>query len=297
MKIDKQLRKLQAYYGVHTHQFIGFMAVFVLLVALKTGLSLKKPAVHEDHHDKLMAWLDSAKDFETTSQPGHYRSDTINKNQLFDFNPNQVSLDEMMSLGMPKWLAERIEKFRSKNGVFRKKEDLKKIYGFPEPLYTQLEPFIQIAEKQSFSPNKTQPIAQQTRAVFELNTADTTQLIGVRGIASKRAAAIVAYREKLGGYYDYSQLLEVYSLKNSPEVIENLKAKTTLNPALIKKIPINSADTSTLRPHPYLGFKRAKALVAYRENHGRFKSIEDLKKLYALDSVTIRKIAPYLLFD
>ena len=50
----------------------------------------------------------------------------------------------------------------------------------------------------------------KTDEMVELNSADTTRLKMLRGIGSGYAKMIVAYREKLGGFYKAEQLLEVY---------------------------------------------------------------------------------------
>ena len=52
--------------------------------------------------------------------------------------------------------------------------------------------------------------SDKTDEMVELNSADTTRLKQLRGIGSGYAKMIVAYREKLGGFYKTEQLLEVY---------------------------------------------------------------------------------------
>ena len=49
--------------------------------------------------------------------------------------------------------------------------------------------------------------------LVELNTADTTILKKVPGIGSTFARRIIKYRELLGGFYDVSQLAEVYDIR------------------------------------------------------------------------------------
>jgi hypothetical protein len=60
--------------------------------------------------------------------PQKYKPKVARPVRLFDFDPNQVSVDQMEELGIPAFLAKRIDKFRSKGGRFRKKEDLLNIY-------------------------------------------------------------------------------------------------------------------------------------------------------------------------
>lgn len=56
--------------------------------------------------------------------------------------------------------------------------------------------------------------------LVELNTADTTILKKVPGIGSTFARRIMKYRELLGGFYDVSQLAEVYGIDE--EVLQAL---------------------------------------------------------------------------
>ena len=60
-------------------------------------------------------------------------------------------------------------------------------------------------------------------------------------------------------------------------------------------IDLNSADINVLAKKPYLKTKLAKVIIAYRDQHGPFKAIDDLKKIYALDAGTLEKVRPYLI--
>ena len=48
---------------------------------------------------------------------------------------------------------------------------------------------------------------------------------------------------------------------------------------LEQPIDINQADEDTLASLKGIGVKRAKAIIAYRDSHGKFKAIEDLLKI------------------
>ena len=57
---------------------------------------------------------------------------------------------------------------------------------------------------------------------IDINSCDTDQLVTVPQFGSKRAAKLVEYRERLGGFHSFSQLQEVYVLQN----IDTTKLKT-----------------------------------------------------------------------
>ncbi|WP_159102705.1 ComEA family DNA-binding protein [Flectobacillus major] len=220
-------------------------------------------------------------------------SEVIKVIQLHDFNPNESSVDALSALGIPLWLAKRIEKYRNSGGIFRKKADVKKIYGFPEELYLQLEPYITIPQSEAIDNNKLKVITQTKPVItsFDLNHADTTTLIKLKGIGSKLSQRIIKYRDMLGGFYAIDQLYEVYGLDSA--VIQEVKKYATLkNPSTIK-ININESSFEQFR-HPYLKPYIAKAIINYRNQHGKFESFKDLLAVKLLDEKTFQKILPYL---
>ena len=52
-------------------------------------------------------------------------------------------------------------------------------------------------------------------------------------------------------------------------------------------VNINTADAKTLDTLKRIGLKKAQAIVAYREEHGRFKSVEDLTKVKGISEKTL----------
>ena len=45
--------------------------------------------------------------------------------------------------------------------------------------------------------------------------------------------------------------------------------------------------------HPYIKWALANAIVEYRNQHGAFKNLEELKNIMLIDEATFKKIAPY----
>jgi DNA uptake protein ComE-like DNA-binding protein len=65
---------------------------------------------------------------------------------------------------------------------------------------------------------------------------------------------------------------------------------------IFRKIPINTVTLEDLSAHPYISYSEAKVLVAYRKQHGNFKSPDDLLKIKIFKSAWVEKIKPYLEF-
>ena len=247
--------------------------------------------------------------------------------KLFNFDPNTVSVAGWQQLGLPRWMAERIDKYRNKGGQFRKKEDLLKIYDFPPDLYEQLEPYIALketprtdrfgankpysnepyrsngppagprsagprtaySERPAYPERPARPVIQP----FDINTADTSQLIALKGIGATLAGRIVKYRDGLGGFIAPEQFRDVYGL-DSLALVE-LEKFGQIRSA-VRKIPVNTASAEDLDRHPFLSRRQAQIIVTYREQHGAYTSAESLKPIRILDAKTIEKIAPYLEF-
>lgn len=129
---------------------------------------------------------------------------------------------------------------------------------------------------------------------FDLNQADSIDLIQLRGIGPSFARRIILYREKLGGYVNIKQLQEIYGMTEetykaiTPFLSVSSKPNRSLNP--------NAATLQQLRNHPYLNYYQARAIIDWRSKGHRYNTIEDLQVVPILDDSTITKIAPYLTF-
>jgi competence protein ComEA len=233
-----------------------------------------------------------------TFEPSETRSFPSRPVTLFDFDPNQLNSTQWQQLGAPQWLAERIVKYRSKGGKFRKKEDLQRIYGFPVTLFEQLEKHIQLPEQETYPPDIfTQKMGPSTAtrppkvSRINLSTADTTALIALPYIGSKLAQRIVKFRENLGGFHQIQQVKEVWGLDSL--AVGVLIERGFVEPGLLRKIAIN--EVGELK-HPYLKPYVARALLQYRNTHGKFESAEALLQVKIMDAVALEKIKPYLTF-
>jgi competence ComEA-like helix-hairpin-helix protein len=217
------------------------------------------------------------------------------------FNPNEIGVEEFIQLGFPEFIAKRILQYREKGGIFRIKADLKKIYGLDLSLYNKVESYIQLPESMM---GYTPPVEKSDKKVhtkkviqpFDLNTADTTQLKQIFGIGNVLSERIVKYRTQLGGFISEGQLSEVYRLDSVTidRLLEHAFIEESFQPA---QININLATETELKRHPYVSYTVAGAIVAYRFQHGKFNSLDDLKKIVVLSSDEREKIKPYLIVE
>jgi competence protein ComEA len=173
--------------------------------------------------------------------------------QLFAFDPNTVSYNELIKLGLSERTAATFIKFRNKGFVFKEVSDLKKIYGLNERTFAALEPYVVI--KHQSNQNKTvdaknNPVARTNIKKIELNTADSIMLVELKGVGPAYAKRILKYRSLLGGFTKTEQIKEVYGMTN--ELFELICSQITINSNAISKFNINSIDFKTLNKHPYV---------------------------------------------
>lgn len=215
----------------------------------------------------------------------------------FYFDPNTVSEDSLIDLGLSPKQASAWINYRNAGAEFRKAENLQKLFFMGEDMFEQLEPWIQITT--TFESRKTE-VEQAPRSTYPenkilllLNSCDSVQLISIRGIGAYTASKVLRYRDWLGGFVDTSQFREIRGLREAQ--IETLKEWTHLEPSTIKRIAINTATQEELERHPYIRYK-AKVIIRYREEHGAFLKAEDLIKTGVIDEEIALKLAAYLTF-
>ncbi|MBP5290379.1 MAG: helix-hairpin-helix domain-containing protein [Paludibacteraceae bacterium] len=130
---------------------------------------------------------------------------------------------------------------------------------------------------------------------LDLNSCDTDALVTVPQFGSKRAAKLVEYREKLGGFHSFSQLQEVYVMQN----IDTTKLKTYLyiNPQKVKKLNVNTATYQELVSHPYIDAYLTKLILKHREKNGPIHDLDELQRITHAYPELIEKLRPYLVFS
>lgn len=221
----------------------------------------------------------------------------IENTVLFRFNPNTTDSASFVKLGLSPKVASNILKYRNKGGYFKTKESFSKVYGISATKFKQLESFIVIEEKSVAKKDTIISVKPEIKAdvYVELNSADTTELMKVKGIGRGYARSIVRFRKSLGGYISVEQLKEIYGM--TPENYEKIQKYCTVNKELIQKINVNIASAERLNAHPYLDFYQSKAIYELRRNKGKLKSVTDFKNITEFNAEKIAKIQPYLSFE
>ncbi len=236
------------------------------------------------------------------------------EHRLFHFDPNALPTEQWVQLGLSERQAEAIHKFEARGGRFRTKADLAKMFVVKPDLFVQWKPFIDLPDSlprpsrvasptYTWSPDsasdrgtqvRTEGVGRPRHERVEVNTADTTELVAVPGIGPAFARGIVKFRDRLGGFHSLDQLSEVYVLRDKPDAVARIRDKLVVDEGKVHRFPLNTFTAEELGPHPYAGWKLAKALVAYRTQHGPFRDVADIKGCVLVTDSVYRKLAPYL---
>jgi len=144
--------------------------------------------------------------------------------------------------------------------------------------------------------NKKQPKKLEYEIIkVELNSCDSTDVLGIPLFGSKRAGMLIEYRDKLGGFYKLEQMKEVFVLQDFD--IDFIEKYFYINKTKIVKIPINTASYAEMVKHPYLDAYLCKQIIKYREKNGNIKDLEELKKATNAYQELIDKLSHYVLFE
>lgn len=191
--------------------------------------------------------------------------------ESFRFNPNTVSVSDLCRLGFTEKQAESIDSYRRKGGRFWRPSDFAKSYVVSDTLFRRLEKYIDIP-------------------LVDINVADSAAFDALPGIGGYFAAKMVAYREKLGGYSDIVQLMEIYHLDE-----EKFAKFSDLIEVGKRPVPFRlwSMPADSLRRHPYVrDFRTANAIVLYRNNNPRSSwTVSGLERAGIIDKETATRLS------
>lgn len=168
--------------------------------------------------------------------------------ELFRFDPNKVSVEDLCRLGFSQRQAESIDAYRLKGGRFRRKSDFAKSYVVSDEMFARLEPYIDIP-------------------LLDLNLADSAAFDALPGVGGYFASRMVRYRNELRGYSTPLQLLEIRKFDTTKyELVRDL---VCVNPSTVRPYPLWTLPEDSLRLHPYISPRAAHSIVIFRENNPR----------------------------
>ena len=210
------------------------------------------------------------------------------------FDPNTYAAQDWQNLGFTEKQTSAILNYKRAIGGFKTQKDVEKIFCMPKEFFVNLKPMILLPEKIQ---KPTLKKAEKTKVIqtplnIELNSADSLSILQLKGIGPYWTKRILKFRNQWGGFYKKEQLLEMKGFKDS--VFQKIKDFISVDTSLIQKIPINSISFEEFKKHPLAWYGVGKSIVNYRDQHGAFQSIEDLKKIYSLKPQQVEVLSRYI---
>lgn len=108
--------------------------------------------------------------------------------------------------------------------------------------------------------------------VLDINKADSLEFQQLPEIGSFFARNMVEYRDKLGGYVELSQILEVYGFDSLRFNVISPYIK--LDTVALRKVRVNYDDFKTILKHPYIEYEDVKKIINHREKRGMITNWE-----------------------
>jgi len=220
---------------------------------------------------------------------------------------NKATEQDLLNLGFSASSAERFLRYRSAGGTFFTPKEVKRVYGIDNALWNHIAPHIYFPKPsqkpaQRAAEEYVDHKYQQTNnhlAVDEpvkvaLNRADTFELMQLPGIGRVFAERILSYRDLLGGYHSTLQLLEVYGMTEAR--FRQCSTFISVETHNLRKLPLNTADFTTLLRHPYLSRKQVQTLMAFRQYTDSSITYQGLMENHVLDSANVKRLLPYFSF-
>lgn len=246
--------------------------------------------------------------------------DSSSRNQptteLFLFDPNTLSKDSFMLLGLSEKTAQTILRYRTKVGAFKTAADLKKIYTLKPQDFQRLAPYINIPRK-SASKTTSNDFPQKKPTIelvnFNPNTADKETLRSL-GLSNKVCSTLLNFRKKGGKFYEKEDLKLIYGLTTddyqrvAPYIQFNQPANRQDSSKLIAAKPVkkqefkreniqidlNQATAEEWQQLYGIGPGYARRITNFREKLGGFTSIDQVSMTYGLPDSTFQEIKTHL---
>ncbi len=154
-------------------------------------------------------------------------------------------------------------------------------------------------------------LPQDSPLRLDINLADSTDWIQLRGIGEVLAARIVRYRQSIGGFQSVDDLAHVYRLEAS--VLETIRPQLYVDVQTIPsthsrkrayesqatgyqgpKMDVNTASAEELAKLPGIGTVLSQRIVKFREKKGGYTSVNEVSRVYQLSPDVFADIRPHL---
>lgn len=245
-------------------------------------------------------------------------SESLPLESFSEFDPNDLDENQWQKLEFSEKQTATILKYKKiVGGKFLSKEQLKKCYAISEEKYSQLNSLILLPETNSEAKANSDFKTYEKKSLNITRKFNPDQLSQNdwenMGFSEKQAAAILKYKNYLGGsFVSKEKFKECFIIneenyaKLEPYLIlpvktpANFNAYTGKSNSFKTKTPQTSFDPNTLDVKGWmaLGFseKQANVIVNYRDRNlkGSFKTLEDIKNCFVISAEKFEELKPFI---
>ncbi len=246
----------------------------------------------------------------------NFVSESLPSDILNEFDPNDLDENQWQKLGFSEKQTATILKYKQiVGGKFLSKEQFKKCYAVSDEKFSQLQEFILLPENNKEAKSDSYHFEKKSISVSgkfnpdQLSQNDWENM----GFSEKQAAAILKYKNYLGGsFVSKEKFKECFIIndenyqKLAPYLL--LPAKTPANfnayegksNSFKTKTRQTTFDPNTLDAEGWmaLGFteKQANVIVNYRDRNlkGSFKTLEDIQNCFVISPEKFAELKPFI---
>jgi competence protein ComEA len=216
-----------------------------------------------------------------------------NKPGLMPVNLNTLDSADWIAFGLSPRQIEVILSIRKKKGSFASIEEVLELPYISD--YAKRK----IAERGIVHPVKADSllISLPVEAIvrIDLNSADSAELMQIKGLGRKRCAELLELRRKLGAFHS-TEILFALSGIDSLRFIA-IEEQIVLTPAELNQWNLNRDSRERLLELSLLPPKVVHRTMNHRLRFGPFKSAEDWKKLPFVGDSIAELCRPYLIWE
>ncbi len=223
------------------------------------------------------------------------------------FDPNTADYEALRALGLTRYEAVSLLKFRASGKRFRIPEDVALCYGISDSAYRALAPYIRIGEAYRIVPRAEHPrfasrrrdtAARLAPSPFRIDTVGARYLQAIGALTRRQAEVFVRWRDR-SGFRDMVEVRACYVVDDS--------VASALEPYILfperdlspweAPVELNTADSARLRSVVGIGPKTVGAILRYRERLGGFHRVEQLAEVRGVTEANYEKILQQICCD